>query len=132
MVLAGIRRELVFTGTSKLGINPETNRFCSHIDTWDAIQNQDYFSVEAFLHMIGQLFAQRPEALRGEVLLKRDAYEVLRRDGRFVAVPVHGSAGVGKAARERDASWTRALERDGLTFTRETDGTVVLQDFSWF
>ena len=123
MVFTGIGRELVFTGTSKLGVNPLTNRFCSHIDTWDAIRNQEYFSPEAFLHMLGQLAVQRTEALRGEVLMKRAEYEVVRRDGRVVAVPVGGTA---------KSTVLAALERDGTAFDRvEPDGTAVLADFAF-
>ncbi len=124
MVVAGIDRELVFTGTSKLGVNPETNRFCSHVDSWDAVRNQEYFSLEAFLHMLGQLTVRRTEALRGEVLLKRDAYEVVQRDGRVLAVPVGG----GKNA---DGSWKDALDRDGLTYHAESDGSTVLDEFAF-
>jgi hypothetical protein len=120
MVAAGIDRELVFTGTSRLGVNPQTNRFCSHIDTWDAIRNQEFFSLEAFLHMLGQLTVQRTEALRGEVLLKRNEYEVMRRDGRVVAVALNA-----------EGPWVRALERDGLTYHLERDGTAVLDAFSF-
>lgn len=39
-------------GTSIMGINPATRRFNSHRDTWDAVQQQQYFSSEAFLHML--------------------------------------------------------------------------------
>lgn len=123
MVVAGIDRELVFTGTSKLGVNPRTNRFCSHIDTWDAVRNQEYFSLEAFVHMLGQLTVQRSEALRGEVLLKRDAYEVVQRDGRVVAVPVGGDA--------PGSPWKAALDRDGLQFRVASDGAVVLDEFAF-
>jgi hypothetical protein len=112
MLLAGVHRELVFTGTSKLGVNEDTGRFCSHIDTWDAIQNQEYFSLEAFVHMLGQLFVERTEALEGEVLLKRKAYEVIRRrDGDVVAV-FPGSHG-------KDGTWKELLDRDRLC----ADGT---------
>lgn len=39
-------------GTSVMGINPATRRFRSHRDTWDAVQRQEYFSLEAFTHML--------------------------------------------------------------------------------
>ncbi|KAJ1416268.1 hypothetical protein SESBI_17443 [Sesbania bispinosa] len=38
--------ELVFTGTSVMGINPENGKFCSHVDCWDSIEKNDYFSLE--------------------------------------------------------------------------------------
>ena len=135
MLLAGIHRDLVFTGTSKLGVNPNTGKFCSHLDTWDAIQNQEYFSLEAFLHMLGQLFVERPEALSGEVLLKRKEFEVLRRaDGRVVAV-----FGSGRGVENRDkimedqtrSAERRVLERDGLQWSGRVDslGGLELDDF---
>jgi len=77
---------LTFTGTSVMGINPETGRFCRHKDTWDAIENQTYFSLEAFLHMLSQVFnisVVHSEDTEGEeeeedyvCLLKRKEYEI--------------------------------------------------------
>ncbi|XP_043726040.1 uncharacterized protein LOC122672643 isoform X2 [Telopea speciosissima] len=46
--------ELVFTGISIMGINPETQKFCSHVDIWDSIENNDYFSVEGLWDVIRQ------------------------------------------------------------------------------
>lgn len=37
--------ELVFTGTSVMGINPETGKFCSHV-----VEFQPYFHREKFAH----------------------------------------------------------------------------------
>ena len=34
---------------------PCAGRFCRHVDTWDAIQQQRYFSLEAFAHMLQQV-----------------------------------------------------------------------------
>ena len=76
---------LTFTGTSVMGINPETGRFCRHQDTWDAIENQNYFSVEAFLHMLSQVFdvsvvhsldTDEEEEEDYVCLLKRKEYEI--------------------------------------------------------
>ncbi|KAG9149136.1 hypothetical protein Leryth_010723 [Lithospermum erythrorhizon] len=47
--------ELIFTGTSEMGVNPETNKFCSHVDYWDSIKNNDYFSVEGLLDVFKQV-----------------------------------------------------------------------------
>uniref|UniRef100_A0A2P2M7J3 Uncharacterized protein LOC103963003 isoform X1 n=1 Tax=Rhizophora mucronata TaxID=61149 RepID=A0A2P2M7J3_RHIMU len=49
------RPELVFTGTSVMGINPKTRRFCSHLDLWDSIKNNDYFSVEGLWDVLKQV-----------------------------------------------------------------------------
>jgi hypothetical protein len=126
LAMAGIRRELVFTGTSRLGVNPVTDRFCSHIDTWDSISDsaQEYFSVEAFLHMLGQLFSQRSEP--GEVLVKRKEYEILRQpDGHTAAVfiPLHVDKNTG----------VKKLEQDGLQVKEVTGHSprlhFILQSF---
>eukprot|EP00884_Botryococcus_braunii_P022101 jgi/Botrbrau1/8575/Bobra.0359s0038.1 len=47
--------QMLFTGVSILGINPSTGRFNRHIDYWDAIKDQKYFSLEAFGHVLSQL-----------------------------------------------------------------------------
>jgi hypothetical protein len=38
--------KLLFTGTSIMGVNPDTGRFNSHVDTWDSIQDQKFLSIE--------------------------------------------------------------------------------------
>lgn len=72
---------LIFTGTSILEIEPKTGAFTSHKDTWDAVENQRYFSVEAFRHVLSQLcnVQHAPIGLESppySVLLKRADYEV--------------------------------------------------------
>ncbi|KAL0403867.1 UNVERIFIED_CONTAM: hypothetical protein Sradi_2027500 [Sesamum radiatum] len=52
--------ELVFTGTSVMGINPETKKFCSHVDYWDSIENNDYLSVEGLLYVVKQVRSYDP------------------------------------------------------------------------
>lgn len=73
--------DLVFTGTSVMGINPQTGRFNKHVDTWDAVDQQGYFSIEAFIHMLSQVMDVRgiPRELETpdyQVLVKRRDYEV--------------------------------------------------------
>lgn len=46
---------ITFTGTSTYGFNPSNGRINRHIDTWDSIQNQQYFSFEAFGDFFRQL-----------------------------------------------------------------------------
>uniref|UniRef100_A0A7S0WVG3 SOUL heme-binding protein n=1 Tax=Pyramimonas obovata TaxID=1411642 RepID=A0A7S0WVG3_9CHLO len=46
----------MFTGTSIMGINPETGKFNSHVDTWDSIQNQAFLSIEAVQDLVKQMF----------------------------------------------------------------------------
>ncbi|RWV90895.1 hypothetical protein GW17_00046860 [Ensete ventricosum] len=47
--------ELVFTGTSVMGVNPQTQKFCSHVDVWDSIQDNDYFSLEGLIDVLKQV-----------------------------------------------------------------------------
>lgn len=79
--------QLLFTGTSIMGVNPSTGRFNKHVDTWDAVQNQQYLSLEAVRHLMGQLatFSQAPklDTPGYTVLRKPDGYEV-RKYGDFV------------------------------------------------
>lgn len=53
---------------------PQTKRFCRHIDLWDAVQNNDYFSLEAAAHVAGQLFD-----LKRTPQIETPQYTVLRR-----------------------------------------------------
>ncbi|VAI77864.1 unnamed protein product [Triticum turgidum subsp. durum] len=47
--------ELVFTGLSIMGVNPQNLKFCSHVDIWDSIQNNEYFSLEGLVEVFKQL-----------------------------------------------------------------------------
>jgi hypothetical protein len=55
-------------------------RFNSHVDTWDAVKNQKYLSLEAVRHLLGQLltFSQAPklDTPSYTVLKKPSGYEV--------------------------------------------------------
>ncbi|CAL9027951.1 unnamed protein product [Prunus brigantina] len=69
--------ELVFTGTSVMGINPETGKFCSHVDFWDSIKTNDYFSVEGLLDVFKQLrYYKTPD-------LETPKYEILKRTANY-------------------------------------------------
>jgi uncharacterized membrane protein len=39
---------LLLAGTSMYGFNPANGRINRHIDTWDSVSNQQFFSWEAF------------------------------------------------------------------------------------
>uniref|UniRef100_A0A453SAP3 Uncharacterized protein n=2 Tax=Aegilops tauschii subsp. strangulata TaxID=200361 RepID=A0A453SAP3_AEGTS len=47
--------ELVFTGLSIMGVNPQNLKFCSHVDIWDSIQNNEYFSFEGLVEVFKQV-----------------------------------------------------------------------------
>lgn len=53
------------SGTSTYVYRPETGRIFRHIDTWDSISNQTFFSLEGFLDFFRQLLAlhRTPEGL---------------------------------------------------------------------
>jgi NADH:ubiquinone oxidoreductase subunit C len=89
---------LTFTGTSIMGVNPATGKFSSHSDTWDAVGNQQFFSFEAFTHMLSQVSDLRriPVGLESPpytVVLKKSNYEVRKYDPFVVAEAPYGSSG---------------------------------------
>jgi hypothetical protein len=43
-------------GTTTYVIDPETGLIVRHLDTWDSIDNQKYFSVEGFADVLSQIF----------------------------------------------------------------------------
>ncbi|BDA48214.1 probable heme-binding-like protein At3g10130, chloroplastic at C-terminar half [Coccomyxa sp. Obi] len=82
--------KLVFTGTSVMGINPSNGKFNRHLDYWDAIENQQYFSWEAFGHVLQQMtdVSRIPKDLPTPfytVLKKFKEFEVRRYDSMLVA-----------------------------------------------
>ncbi|KAJ7956629.1 SOUL heme-binding family protein [Quillaja saponaria] len=84
--------ELVFTGTSVMGINPENGKFCSHVDIWDSIKKNDYFSFEGFLDVIKQLRIYKTPELESPKyqILKRTANYEVRQYAPFVVVETTG------------------------------------------
>lgn len=83
------RPTLTFTGTSIMGIDPETKRVKTHVDTWDSIENQRHLSPEGVAEVLKQIFdfTQTPSLdTPGYVVLKkRRDYEVRRYDKYLVA-----------------------------------------------
>ncbi|GAV59728.1 SOUL domain-containing protein/DUF2358 domain-containing protein [Cephalotus follicularis] len=84
--------ELVFTGTSIMGVNPETGKFCSHVDFWDSIKNNDYFSLEGFGDVFKQLRIYKTPDLETPKyqILKRTANYEVRRYTPFTVVETNG------------------------------------------
>lgn len=91
--------ELIFTGTSVMGINPETGKFCSHVDLWDSIKNNDYFSLEGFLDVLKQLRIYKTPDLETPKyqILKRTANYEVRRYSPFIVVETNGDKLSGSA-----------------------------------
>ncbi|XP_073158118.1 uncharacterized protein [Henckelia pumila] len=97
--------ELVFTGTSVMGINPQTMKFCSHLDYWDSIQNNEYFSVEGLLEVLKQLrYYKTPDLETPKYqILKRTANYEVRKYEPFIVVETNtdklsGSSGFNSVA----------------------------------
>ncbi|XP_071717120.1 uncharacterized protein [Rutidosis leptorrhynchoides] len=79
---------LVFTGTSVMGINPENGKFCSHVDYWDSIKNNEYFSSEGVVDLIKQLRIYKTpdlETPKYQILKRTATYEV-RKYNPFIIV----------------------------------------------
>uniref|UniRef100_A0A453SA19 SOUL heme-binding protein n=1 Tax=Aegilops tauschii subsp. strangulata TaxID=200361 RepID=A0A453SA19_AEGTS len=71
--------ELVFTGLSIMGVNPQNLKFCSHVDIWDSIQNNEYFSFEGLVEVFKQLrYYKTPDIETPSYLVLKKAanYEV--------------------------------------------------------
>ncbi|KAF3791883.1 Heme-binding-like protein [Nymphaea thermarum] len=80
--------ELVFTGTSVMGINPLTRKFSSHVDFWDSIKQNDYFSLEGLVDFIKQLRIYKTPDLESPKyqVLKRTANYEIRKYESFLVV----------------------------------------------
>lgn len=84
--------ELIFTGTSVMGINPQTGKFCSHLDFWDSIKNNEYFSIEGVLDLLKQLRIYKTPDLESPKyqILKRTADYEVRKYFPFIVVETKG------------------------------------------
>ncbi|GLC36581.1 hypothetical protein PLESTF_001275600 [Pleodorina starrii] len=87
---------ITFTGTSTYVFNPVSGKIFRHIDTWDSITNQDFFSVEGFLDFFKQLlsFHTTPALETPEYVVLRRArdYEVRQYEPYIVAETVMDAA----------------------------------------
>ncbi|KAJ9163252.1 hypothetical protein P3X46_022941 [Hevea brasiliensis] len=84
--------ELIFTGTSVMGINPDTGKFCSHLDFWDSIKNNEYFSLEGLWDVFKQLRIYKTpdlETPKYQILKRTASYEV-RKYAPFIVVETRG------------------------------------------
>eukprot|EP01018_Ginkgo_biloba_P016487 Gb_04672 [translate_table: standard] len=84
--------QLVFTGTSVMGVNPETGKFCSHVDYWDSLQQNDYFSFEGLMDVLKQLRIYKTPDLETPKyqILKRTAEYEVRKYETFIVVETEG------------------------------------------
>lgn len=72
----------IFAGTSIYGLNLTNGKINKHVDYWDAIDNQQFPSLEAFIHVFSQLLdiSQTPdlETPNYITLKKTKDYEIRR------------------------------------------------------
>uniref|UniRef100_A0A383WAA1 SOUL heme-binding protein n=1 Tax=Tetradesmus obliquus TaxID=3088 RepID=A0A383WAA1_TETOB len=69
---------ITFTGTSMYGFNPANGRINRHIDTWDSVANQQFFSWEAF----GDFWKQLLQTFTTPAL-ESPKYTLLKRTAKF-------------------------------------------------
>eukprot|EP00955_Chlamydomonas_euryale_P009496 101406-Chlamydomonas_euryale.AAC.6 len=73
------RPTITFTGTSTYVYNPSSGKISMHIDEWDSIKNQEFFSVEGFADFFKQLlqpFSAPDLETPGFTLLKCVVYSI--------------------------------------------------------
>lgn len=91
-VLLPWKPELVFTGLSIMGVNPQNLKFCSHVDLWDSIQNNEYFSFEGLWDVFKQLRIYKTPDIEtpNYLILKRTSNYEVRSYSPFVIVEAKG------------------------------------------
>lgn len=84
--------ELVFTGLSIMGVNPKNLKFNSHVDLWDSIQNNEYFSSEGLWDVFKQLRIYKTPDIEtpNYLILKRTAHYEVRSYAPFLVVEAKG------------------------------------------
>ncbi|KAL9280083.1 putative SOUL hem-binding protein [Arabidopsis thaliana] len=122
--------ELVFTGLSIMEVNPETNKFCSHLDLWDSIKNNDYFSLEGLVDVFKQLRIYKTPDLETPKyqILKRTANYEVRNYEPFIVVETIGDKLSGSSGFNNVAGYifgkNSTMEKIPMTtpvFTQTTD-----------
>ncbi|EOA22819.1 hypothetical protein CARUB_v10003537mg [Capsella rubella] len=125
--------ELVFTGTSIMGVNPETKKFNSHLDLWDSIKNNDYFSFEGLVDVFKQLRIYKTPDLETPKyqILKRTANYEVRKYEPFIVVETDGDKLSGSSGFNNVAGYifgknstTEKIPMTTPVFTQTTDAQV--------
>lgn len=98
--------KLTFTGLSIYTMDDVTGKIVKHIDYWDAINDQQFLSLEAVMHLASQIsdLKRTPPDLGGPkytILKKRADYEVRRYEPYLVAERPFTSDGTVPTAPER-------------------------------
>ncbi|ONK72061.1 uncharacterized protein A4U43_C04F15280 [Asparagus officinalis] len=82
-VLLPWKPQFVVTGVSIMEINPNSQKFCTLVDHWDSVEDNDYFSLEGFIDVMKQLRIYKTPDLqlpKYHVLKRCAAYEVRKYD----------------------------------------------------
>lgn len=124
-ILLPWKPEFVLTGTSIMGINPHTGKFCSHVDLWDSVQNNDYFSIEGLWDVLKQFrFYETPELESPKYqILKRTANYEVREYAPFTVAETGGHNPFGCAGFNRVGSWADCKE-DKIMNSRKNEGGI--------
>lgn len=82
------RPTLTLTGQSLYSVDPASGLITSHMDTWDSLDDNEYFSMEAFGTLLRGFFnARQTPSLEGPkyTVLKASDYQIRRYDPYLVA-----------------------------------------------
>jgi len=137
--------DLIFTGTSQYEFDLESKKVIRHSDTWDSIQNQEYFSVEGLRDLVKQAsnLAQTPELESPKyTTMKRTAeYEIREYDPFIVCETATSSSEVttgegfntlaafifGKNSREEKMNMTTPVYTTSSTSDQKTKMQFVIE-----
>ncbi|KAG0502364.1 hypothetical protein HPP92_002436 [Vanilla planifolia] len=129
-VLLPWKPKLVFTGMSIMGINCRTGKFCSHVDLWDSIQNNEYFSLEGLLDVVRQLRIYITPDLETPdfLILKRTAKFEVRRYASFIVAETKGDELSGSSGFREVAGYIFGKNSTMETFPMTTPVFTVAND----
>ncbi|XP_071689298.1 uncharacterized protein [Rutidosis leptorrhynchoides] len=121
---------LVVTGTSVMVINPENGKFCSHVDYWDSVNNNDYFSLEGLVDMMKQMWSYKtPELVTPEyqTLKRTTSYEV-RNYSPFIVVETQSNKHAGSTVFTQSFDPEISKISIQIVHPSETNSKSLLQD----
>ncbi|XP_022144957.1 uncharacterized protein LOC111014503 isoform X2 [Momordica charantia] len=130
-VLLPWKPELVLTGTSIMDIDPETGKFCNHVDLWDSVQNNNYFSLEGLWDIFKQFrFYETPELESPQYqILKRTANYEVRKYAPFISVETGEDKLYGSAVFNRVAVFPDP-KQDAISLRTIDGGIAAVLKFS--
>ena len=119
-ILCKFKPQICFTGVSTYVFNPKSGKIATHIDLWDSISNNEYFSFEGFFDFLSQLLRYQPDD--NQMVIKRLKELEIRRqqDGSLVAVRSFGAKATAElaAAAAEHASLIKSCEKLGFAISQ--------------